>query len=151
MPPLGDQRADLEVAQAALLAELAAQRLLVVLAGILSATGCDPPGAVVVAVTEEQNAIAVVDEERPDCGALGQAALSAGELPEPAKPLAPGDRGVCGRGGRKDEELGPAERPFLEAELGPRAERAAALERWRLMKPEAAADQLYTPIRPRES
>jgi hypothetical protein len=25
----------------------------------------------------------------------------------------------------------------------------AALERWRLMKPEAAADQLYTPIRPR--
>ncbi len=27
----------------------------------------------------------------------------------------------------------------------------AALERWRLMKPEAAADQLYTPIKPRES
>ena len=27
----------------------------------------------------------------------------------------------------------------------------ALLERWRLMKPEAAADQLYTPIRPRES
>ena len=25
----------------------------------------------------------------------------------------------------------------------------SALERWRLMKPEAAADQLYTPIRPR--
>ncbi len=25
----------------------------------------------------------------------------------------------------------------------------AALERWRLMKPEAAAEQLYTPIRPR--
>ena len=25
----------------------------------------------------------------------------------------------------------------------------AALERWRLMKPEAAADQLYTPIKPR--
>ena len=25
----------------------------------------------------------------------------------------------------------------------------ASLERWRLMKPEAAADQLYTPIRPR--
>ena len=24
----------------------------------------------------------------------------------------------------------------------------AGLERWRLMKPEAAADQLYTPIRP---
>jgi hypothetical protein len=27
----------------------------------------------------------------------------------------------------------------------------AALERWRLMKPEGAADQLYTPIKPRES
>ncbi|MEO7055946.1 MAG: hypothetical protein ABI281_06685 [Caldimonas sp.] len=27
----------------------------------------------------------------------------------------------------------------------------SALERWRLMKPEAAADQLYTPIRPRPS
>ena len=27
----------------------------------------------------------------------------------------------------------------------------AALERWRLMKPEAAAEQLYTPIKPRES
>jgi hypothetical protein len=25
----------------------------------------------------------------------------------------------------------------------------AGLERWRLLKPEAAADQLYTPIRPR--
>ena len=27
----------------------------------------------------------------------------------------------------------------------------SALERWRLMKPEAAADQLYTPIKPRQS
>ncbi len=27
----------------------------------------------------------------------------------------------------------------------------AALERWRLMKPEAAAEQLYTPIKPRPS
>jgi hypothetical protein len=27
----------------------------------------------------------------------------------------------------------------------------AALERWRLMKPEAAAEQLYTPIKPRQS
>ncbi len=27
----------------------------------------------------------------------------------------------------------------------------SALERWRLMKPEAAADQLYTPINPRQS
>ena len=27
----------------------------------------------------------------------------------------------------------------------------AALERWRLMKPEAAAEQLYTPIKPRAS
>ena len=27
----------------------------------------------------------------------------------------------------------------------------ALLERWRLMKPEAAADQLYTPVKPRES
>jgi hypothetical protein len=27
----------------------------------------------------------------------------------------------------------------------------AQLERWRLMKPEAAADQLYTPIKPRQS
>ena len=27
----------------------------------------------------------------------------------------------------------------------------AELERWRLMKPEAAAEQLYTPIKPRQS
>ena len=27
----------------------------------------------------------------------------------------------------------------------------AALERWRLMKPEAAAEQLYTPIKPRSA
>jgi len=40
--------------------------------------------------------------------------------------------------------------PMLKADEAERSVRElAALDRWRLMKPEAAADQLYTPIRPR--
>jgi len=40
--------------------------------------------------------------------------------------------------------------PMLKAdEAGRSVSELAALDRWRLMKPEAAADQLYTPIRPR--
>jgi hypothetical protein len=40
--------------------------------------------------------------------------------------------------------------PIIKAEEARRSvAELAELERWRLMKPEAAADQLYTPIRPR--
>src|SRR4051794_23177202 len=40
--------------------------------------------------------------------------------------------------------------PIIRAEEASRSVgELAALERWRLMKPEAAAEQLYTPIRPR--
>ena len=40
--------------------------------------------------------------------------------------------------------------PILKAEEAQRSvTELAALERWRLMKPEAAAEQLYTPIKPR--
>jgi hypothetical protein len=40
--------------------------------------------------------------------------------------------------------------PIIRAEEAQRSvSELAALERWRLMKPEAAAEQLYTPIRPR--
>jgi len=40
--------------------------------------------------------------------------------------------------------------PIIKAEEAQRSvEDLAALERWRLMNPEAAADQLYTPIKPR--
>jgi hypothetical protein len=39
--------------------------------------------------------------------------------------------------------------PMLTAEEADDAVRElAALERWRVMKPEAAADQLYAPVRP---
>jgi len=40
--------------------------------------------------------------------------------------------------------------PIIKAEEARRSVgELAELERWRLMRPEAAADQLYTPIRPR--
>jgi hypothetical protein len=40
--------------------------------------------------------------------------------------------------------------PIIKAEEAQRSvSELAGLERWRLMKPEAAAEQLYTPIRPR--
>ena len=40
--------------------------------------------------------------------------------------------------------------PIIKREEAERSvSELAELERWRLMKPEAAADQLYTPIRPR--
>jgi hypothetical protein len=40
--------------------------------------------------------------------------------------------------------------PIIKADEARRSvTELAELERWRLMKPEAAADQLYTPIRPR--
>ena len=40
--------------------------------------------------------------------------------------------------------------PIIKAEEARRSVTdLAALERWRLMKPEAAAEQLYTPIKPR--
>jgi hypothetical protein len=40
--------------------------------------------------------------------------------------------------------------PIIKAEEAQRSVgELAGLERWRLMKPEAAAEQLYTPIRPR--
>ena len=40
--------------------------------------------------------------------------------------------------------------PLVKAEEAQRSVRELSeLERWRLMKPEAAAEQLYTPIRPR--
>jgi hypothetical protein len=40
--------------------------------------------------------------------------------------------------------------PIIKAEEARRSvSELAELERWRLMKPEAAAEQLYTPIRPR--
>jgi hypothetical protein len=40
--------------------------------------------------------------------------------------------------------------PIIKAEEASRSVgELAELERWRLMKPEAAAEQLYTPIRPR--
>ena len=40
--------------------------------------------------------------------------------------------------------------PIIKAEEAQRSvSELAELERWRLMKPEAAAEQLYTPIRPR--
>jgi len=40
--------------------------------------------------------------------------------------------------------------PIIKAEEATRSvSELAELERWRLMKPEAAAEQLYTPIRPR--
>jgi hypothetical protein len=40
--------------------------------------------------------------------------------------------------------------PIIKAEEARRSvAELAELERWRLMKPEAAADQLYTPIKPR--
>jgi len=40
--------------------------------------------------------------------------------------------------------------PIIKAEEARRSvTELAGLERWRLMKPEAAAEQLYTPIRPR--
>jgi len=40
--------------------------------------------------------------------------------------------------------------PIIKAEEASRSVgELAGLERWRLMKPEAAAEQLYTPIRPR--
>jgi hypothetical protein len=40
--------------------------------------------------------------------------------------------------------------PIIRAEEAQRSvSELAGLERWRLMKPEAAAEQLYTPIRPR--
>jgi hypothetical protein len=40
--------------------------------------------------------------------------------------------------------------PIIKAEEAQRSvNELAGLERWRLMKPEAAAEQLYTPIRPR--
>ncbi len=40
--------------------------------------------------------------------------------------------------------------PIIKADEAHRSvSELAALERWRLMKPEAAAEQLYTPIRPR--
>src|SRR5215470_17585443 len=48
-----------------------------------------------------------------------------GQLPKPAKPLIPRDGGVRRRRGREDEEPRPAERVWLQAEPGPRAEGAA--------------------------
>jgi hypothetical protein len=42
--------------------------------------------------------------------------------------------------------------PIIKAEEARRSvAELAELERWRLMKPEAAADQLYTPVRPRST
>ena len=122
---LPQQRAELEAGEPALLGELAPQRLLVRLAGLLPATGGHPPPAVLVAVAEEQRPTRLVDDERADALPLRQPRRAPGKVAEPAQSLGPRDRRVRGRGGREHEDPRLAERPLLHAELGPLAERAA--------------------------
>ena len=55
----------------------------------------------------------------------GHAVDERGELAEPAQALRPRDGGVGGRGRRQDEQPGLTERPGLEAEARPLAERPA--------------------------
>ena len=76
--------ADLEVDEADLLLQLAAQGLLVGLSLLATAPRRDPPVTVVVAVPEQQDAIVPVDDRGAHVLALGQAARPARELLEPA-------------------------------------------------------------------
>jgi hypothetical protein len=78
------QGADLEVDEADLLLQFAAQGLLIGLSLLATTSGRDPPAAVLVAVPEQQDAFVPVDDGSAHVLALGQAARPAGELLEPA-------------------------------------------------------------------
>src|SRR5438067_11435118 len=101
---LPEQRPDLEAGEAALLLELAPQRLLVELTRLLPAARRDPPEAVVVAVAEEERAPRIVDDECADALPLREARGPAGELAEPPQPLGPRHGGIRGRGRRQHEQ-----------------------------------------------
>ena len=148
MRALEQQWAELEIGQTDLLAKLARERLDVGLARFDAAVrvgstrsrtrrgsgsgASGPSGATTTARTASR---------------IGRPELAACELLEPAQPLRPRHGGVRGRGGRKDEEPRVAERPLLEAELRPHAERAAVrllADEGEPRRPQLARDPLET-------
>src|SRR5205814_10626452 len=84
-----EQRPELELPQAALLAQLAAQRLLVGLARLLPAARRDPPHPVLVAVAEEERPAFGVDDEPADADAQREPGGAARQVLEEAPPHGP--------------------------------------------------------------
>src|SRR5207247_7975184 len=115
--PRPDAGAELEVAQTALLGELADDRLLRRLVRIDSATRGRPELLLRQDEADEEDAVGRVHDECAGAAPEREAGRATRELLEPAQPFAPRHRGVRRRRRRQHEKPRLTEPPLLEAEL----------------------------------